>query len=67
MAKKKIVSTFAMRSDKLKELKEFGFTMDECIILKEELGKIATQDIIDVNKREKNENHTISKRLHQSK
>jgi hypothetical protein len=52
--KKKIVSTFAMKSEKLKELQVFGFTMDECVMLKEELGKIATDDIKHVN-RSKNE------------
>ena len=35
--KKKIESTFAMRSDKLKELKQLGFNLDEILILKEEL------------------------------
>ena len=32
-------NTFAMRSDKLKYLLNIGFTMDEAIILKEELFK----------------------------
>jgi len=42
MSKKKIESTFVMRSDKLKFLKSLGFTLEEAQILKEELGKAKT-------------------------
>ena len=39
LKKPRYVNTFVMRSEKLKELKNIGFSLDEVIILKEELGK----------------------------
>ena len=39
--KNKTIDTFAIRSDKLKGLYAEGFNLDEVIILKDELKKIA--------------------------
>ena len=38
---RKEATEFAMRSSKIQELKSAGFTFDEIITFKEELGKVA--------------------------